>query len=79
MEEVFSTPLPTPHTPEDTSFLKDQYTARTKTLKMTNCRSIDIKFITNRWEGICPHMIFPHTSKGGLSRCPLPSQKRVAT
>ena len=56
-EEEFSTPLPTPHAPEDTSFLKDQFTAKTKTSKMTNHRSLDVEFIADRWE-----VIFPHTS-----------------
>ena len=46
-EEVFSTPLPTPHAPKDTSFLRDQYIAKTRTLKMTNCRSLDVEFVTD--------------------------------
>ena len=53
-EEEFSTPLPTPHAPENASFLRDQFTARTKTLSMTNCRCLDIKFVADRWEVILP-------------------------
>ena len=53
-EEEFSTPLPTPHAPENTSFLRDQFTTKTKILKMTNCRSLDIEFVADRWEGILP-------------------------
>ena len=53
-EEEFSTPLPTPHAPEDASFLRDQFTAKTKILKMTNCRSLDVEFVADRWEVILP-------------------------
>ena len=53
-EEEFSTPLPTPHAPEGASFLRDQFTAKTKTSRMTNRRCLDVEFIANRWEVILP-------------------------
>ena len=53
-EEGFSTPLPTPHEPEDALFLRDQFTTKTKTSRMTNCRCLDVEFVADRWEVILP-------------------------